>query len=73
MAKFLAKFLLASIKTLTISKSCSESLIKYLFRIFLIGLIGRFFKCTVHVIGGFRSSFNPFMTNTKKFSYFWNF
>jgi hypothetical protein len=39
------KFLLASMKTLTNSKSCSESRIKFLFRL-SFALIGRFFSCT---------------------------
>jgi hypothetical protein len=42
--KIKTKFLLASIKALTISKSGSESLIKFQFRIFFIGLFGRFLK-----------------------------
>jgi hypothetical protein len=76
MSKFLAKFLLASIKTLTISKSGSESLIKFLFRIFFIGLFGRFFQVNMsqaacgiifRITGSFRNSFNPSITNAKVF------
>ena len=39
------KFLLASLKTLTNSKNCSESCIKFLFRLSLLSLVD-FFQCT---------------------------
>jgi hypothetical protein len=41
------KFLLASLKKLTNSKSCSESCIKSLFRL-LFALIGQFFLVYIH-------------------------
>ncbi len=48
------KFLLDSLKTLTNSKSCSESRIKFLFGL-SFALIGKFFYCTF--IAGFRNNF----------------
>jgi hypothetical protein len=45
--KIKMKFLLASLKTLTNSKSCSESRIKFLFRL-SFALIGRFILVYIH-------------------------
>jgi hypothetical protein len=49
------KFLLASLKTLTISKSCSEGRIKFLFRLPLISLVN--FSNVPTFIAGFRNNF----------------
>jgi hypothetical protein len=47
--KINAKFLLASLKTLTNSKKCSESHIKFLFWL-SFALIGRFFPVYIHTL-----------------------
>ncbi len=51
-------FLLASLKTLTNSKDCSESCIKFLFRL-SFSLINRFFfLCTLYIHGPFSERFS---------------